>query len=444
MVARIVIKFALFIALIAGLVKAGGLAFGLGVGMAVASFAWMYGSFRLLALHRWVAAGSRGRVPIGRGLWDDVFALLYREQRAQRRQLAELADSLNRFRKAAQALPDGVITLTRDNHILFCNAVAVGMFNLDAKADVGHAITNLVRLPEFAAYLNSENWSRPITVRLVRQELRMLQLQLIEVGDGQRLLLSRDVTQLERLETMRRDFVANVSHELKTPLTVLAGFLETMHDHEDMPDDQKRRFLDLMNEQALRMRRIVEDLLALSALEATPYAPRDTAVMLDPLLARLENGARSLSRGRHTIAIDAPKGLALYGAETELVSAFENLVSNAVRYTPDGGRVYVRIECDDQGLRFSVRDTGIGIEAHHLPRLTERFYRVDRSRSRDSGGTGLGLAIVKHVLTRHNGSLRIDSEYGRGTTMTAIFPPQRVARSIAAIQESAQSNENDT
>lgn len=436
MLARIVLKLFLFALLVAALVQVAGIAWGLGVGFAIATVAWTYGNTRLFAMYRWLTSDGTRRVPGGRGVWDDVFSLLYRQQRAQAYQLNELSVSLERFRKAAQALPDGVVTLTRENQIIFCNDVAAGMFGLDTQADVGRAITNLVRAPEFSAYLKASDWAKPIVLRVAHADPCVLQVQLIEYGDGQRLMLSRDITQLERLETMRRDFHANVSHELKTPLTVLAGFLETLSDHPDMPQEQQHHFIDVMNEQATRMRRIVQDLLTLSALEAKPVSHRDAVVELDPIMQRLENSASVLSGGRHRIAFDITPELALYGAETELGSAFENLISNAVRYTPDGGSIDVRlgvaVDLGDPSIRFSVTDTGIGIEAQHIPRLTERFYRVDRSRSRDSGGTGLGLAIVKHVLTRHEAALRIESDYGHGTTMTAVFPARRIAKTKRA------------
>jgi two-component system phosphate regulon sensor histidine kinase PhoR len=253
----------------------------------------------------------------------------------------------------------------------------------------------------------------------------------VQYGEGERLMLVRDVTQLERLETMRRDFVANVSHELKTPLTVLSGFLETIQTYHDLPTTQRAHFFDLMNEQASRMKRLVEDLLTLSALESGDKAPLDTVVVLDPLFERLKNAAQLLSQGKHRIRWSLEPGIQLLGAETELASAFENLISNAIRYTPEGGEIEVKFlllanEHEPREAQFIVHDTGIGIEAQHIPRLTERFYRVDRSRSRESGGTGLGLAIVKHVLTRHDGNLAIESSYGRGTTMTAILPARRV------------------
>ncbi|CAN5294126.1 phosphate regulon sensor histidine kinase PhoR [soil metagenome] len=429
---RIALKFALFVGFVVALATIAGAPFGLGVGFVIATGAWAYGNSRLAAMFDWLRRKPHTAVPSGHGIWDEAFALLYRENRLHAHELNQITQALLSFRKAAQAMPDGVLTLNEHRQIAWCNDTAAEMFGLDPNRDRGQVVTNLIRNPELASYLDSGDRAQPLSLRLNRREARFLQIQLIDYGEGQHLLLARDITQLERLETMRRDFVANVSHELQTPLTVLAGFLETLRDHPDMPETQQHHFIDLMDEQSTRMRRIVGDLLTLTSLESGSQTPLDTPVDMDSLLARTEQSARALSRGRHTITMTAAKGVRLVGSESELSSAFDNLVSNAIRYTPDDGVMQIRFELVAPApgaapqARFSVIDTGIGIEAHHIPRLTERFYRVDRSRSRDSGGTGLGLAIAKHVLTRHDGTLEITSTLGSGTTMTAVFPASRV------------------
>jgi two-component system phosphate regulon sensor histidine kinase PhoR len=431
---RVALKFGLFTGAIAALTALSGPAIGLGLGFVIATVAWGYGNTRLNAMFRWLSAEPGSSVPQGQGLWDEAFSLLYRQQRAQSQQIHQITQSLVSFRRAAQAMPDGVIILNQHNQIVWCNDTAAQMLGLNPQRDSGHAITNLVRNPELSAFLEETEWTHPLTLRVTRESTRIFQVQMVEYGESQRLMQVRDITQIERLETMRRDFVANVSHELKTPLTVLAGFLETLREHSELPDPQKQHFLDLMHEQSVRMRRLVEELLQLSALESNTVAPRDPIVEMDPLMQRLERSARSLSAGRHTITFDTDQHVAVSGADTELASAFENLISNAIRYTPEGGRVDVRLQVlmpsdgREPVMKFSVSDTGIGIEAHHLPRLTERFYRVDRSRSRESGGTGLGMAIVKHVLTRHDGQLKVESSYGSGTTMTAVLPASRIIR----------------
>jgi two-component system phosphate regulon sensor histidine kinase PhoR len=260
----------------------------------------------------------------------------------------------------------------------------------------------------------------------------VLALQLVAFGDEEHLLLSQDVTGSERVEAMRRDFVANVSHELRTPLTVLAGFLETIQDLKLEPS-RVRDYVGMMAPQAERMKRLIDDLLTLSALEHAPPPPAAERVALQPLLERVRSEAEGLSGGKHRITLEIAAGHDLLGAESEIVSAFVNLVSNAVRYTPTGGEIRLRWSSSDAGAEFSVEDTGIGIDAEHLPRLTERFYRVDRGRSRETGGTGLGLSIVKHALARHQAQLAIDSAPGKGSRFTARFPAARLAPTGQAI-----------
>jgi two-component system phosphate regulon sensor histidine kinase PhoR len=376
----------------------------------------------LARLERWVRQPVLGRVPEGSGVWDEVLAGLHRFERAAARREEELTEALARFRRAAQALPDGVVILDGDNRIEWCNRTAQAHLQIDAVRDVGQPIADLVRDPEFIDYLESGEEALPVRVERADASLLLL---VISYGRSQKLLLSRDTTQAERVETMRRDFVANVSHELRTPLTVLVGFLETVR---DLPLDAQRvrDYIGMMREQAGRMQRIIEDLLALSALESAPPPPEDR-VRVAPVLARLRADAEALSGGRHEISLLGTPTRDLLGSEPELASAFGNLVSNAIRYTPAKGRVRIVWQEDDAGVSFSVEDSGVGIPAEHIPRLTERFYRVDRSRSRETGGTGLGLAIVKHALIRHQAALEVASEPGKGSRFTARFPPQRTA-----------------
>jgi two-component system phosphate regulon sensor histidine kinase PhoR len=374
----------------------------------------------LARLSRWVSKPVLGQVPEGSGVWDDVLAGLHRFERAAARREEELTAALARFRRAAQALPDGVIILDAANRIEWCNRTAGAHLQIDAVRDLGQPIADLIRDPEFVEYLASGEEAMP--VRVQRGDASLL-LRVIPYGRAQKLLLSRDTTQAERVETMRRDFVANVSHELRTPLTVLVGFLETVH---DLPLDAQRvrDYVGMMREQAARMQHIIDDLLALSALESAPPPPEER-VRVAPLLERLRADAEVLSAGRHEVSAAGAPTKDLLGSETELLSAFGNLVSNAIRYTPAKGKVRIVWREDEGGASLSVEDSGVGIAPEHIPRLTERFYRVDRSRSRETGGTGLGLAIVKHALMRHQASLEIDSRPGKGSRFTARFPPQR-------------------
>jgi two-component system, OmpR family, phosphate regulon sensor histidine kinase PhoR len=326
------------------------------------------------------------------------------------------------MRRAVQALPDGVVILDSANRIEWFNRTAEAQLQLDPATDLGQNIANLVRDPEFIEYLRSTE----DTVRIARAPALALSLQLIPFGQSQKMLLSRDVTQAERVDVMRRDFVANVSHELRTPLTVLVGFLETVRELKLDPQRQ-RDYLGMMQEQASRMQRIIEDLLTLSALDSAPPAADDRRIAIAPLMERLKADAEALSGGRHAIKLQLEAPHDVLGVEAELLSAFGNLVSNAIRYTPAGGTVTLAWREGPEGARFSVEDTGIGIGAEHIPRLTERFYRVDRSRSRETGGTGLGLAIAKHALARHEATLEVESQAGKGSRFTARFPARRLA-----------------
>jgi two-component system phosphate regulon sensor histidine kinase PhoR len=404
-------------------------------GFAASALALRYirDAIHLRNLSRWSRHEIGATLPRSSGAWEELYAQLYHRGRATQRELTALNDAVISFRGAAQALPDGVVTLNAQDQIVWCNPQAEQHLNLRLEKDVGQNIANLVRAPDFLSYLMRRVWDAPVQLRIRHPGQgaeRVLSLQLVEYGDNQKLLLSRDISRFVRLETTRRDFVANVSHELKTPLTVLSGFLETISESAVTPK-QRTQYMALMQEQAARMQRLVDDLLTLSALEAT-NVPREDTIDATALFARIEDTARQLSNGAQVLTFDIEPGMNILGSESELTSAFTNLVTNAIRYTPEHGSITVGWHRQqDGGAMLSVTDTGIGIPMQHLPRLTERFYRVDRGRSRQSGGTGLGLAIVKHVLTRHQGVLNIASEVGRGSTFSAALPAQRIVQNPA-------------
>jgi len=378
------------------------------------------------ALRRWLEDPRLEAVPQGWGIWDEVFADFYRLLRRQSRSQSRLTATVKDFQQASAAMPDGVVILDAADRIEWCNPKAEEHFGLDRARDLGQQITYLVRQPRFAEYLHSQNYSDPLVLRQSRGTDLILSVQLVPYGDRQKLVISRDVTDLERVETMRRDFIANVSHELRTPLTVLGRFLETITDLDAGDSALVRRSLPLMMDQTRRMQRLVEDLLALSRLESSHTPVREAPVNVPDMVRALYRDACALSGGRHRVTLDLASEDWLSAAEDELRSAFTNLISNAVRYTPERGEIAIGWRRAGEHGVFSVRDTGIGIAPHHIPRLTERFYRVDRSRSRETGGTGLGLAIVKHVLNRHQARLHIASEPGRGSTFSAEFPAERL------------------
>jgi two-component system phosphate regulon sensor histidine kinase PhoR len=389
--------------------------------------------WQLRALFRWLEQPPGTPVPHGSGIWDEAFSHLNRLMRRQRQSEADLRSTLARFQSATAAMNESVIILDELDRIEWCNPSAEHYFEIDAARDIGRQLTYIVRQPQFVEYLDGQNFAEPFVLRGARGGETTLTVQLIPYGNQQKLVISRDITRWERLEAMRRDLVANVSHELRTPITVLAGYLETLNDQE-VPDPVfQQRAMELMTQQTSRMQNLVEDLLTLSRLENARGPSAEQPVDVPRLVQALHHEATALSAGRHQIVLDVDPDLWLTGAEGELRSAFLNLVTNAIRYTPAKGRITIRWRpTQDGGGAFSVVDTGIGIAPEHIPRLTERFYRVDRSRSRETGGTGLGLAIVKYALSHHQARLEVDSELEQGSTFSAIFPARRICAAATA------------
>ena len=386
----------------------------------------------LARVTRWARGAQDADVPEGRGEWAELLTALYRRMRIHRAYERDLRQVIDRFRQAASALPDGIVVLDANHRIDWANERALAQLGLDLGHDRGQPIVNIVRQPEFLRYVEAADYSTSVVVASSRDSGRRLSLQLVPFAANQKLLMSRDVTELEAVARMRRDFIANVSHELKTPLTVISGFVETLRDL-DVDEKQQTRFLQLMDEQARNMQRLVADLLTLSALESDQNPVHEERFAVVPLLLALSADAKALSDGRHELALDIRDAANIIGSRDEIASAFGNLVSNAVRYTPAKGKITIAWRVGDAGTGvFSVTDSGIGIAPEYIPRLTERFYRVDRSRSRATGGTGLGLAIVKHVLLRHQAELEIESERGRGSTFAVRLPAPRVERASIA------------
>ncbi|MDC6082128.1 phosphate regulon sensor histidine kinase PhoR [Burkholderia cenocepacia] len=385
-----------------------------------------FSTFHTQRLWRLLDAPVYGEVPSAPGIWGEIYYRLHKLAKQWHAQVRQVEQQHSRFIQAIQASPNGVAMLDDHDQIEWCNAIAEVHFGLDAKRDLRQHITNLVRHPDFVRYLNAQHYDETLLMRgMGDSQQNVLAVQVFPYGENRKLLLTQDITELERTDAMRRDFVANVSHELKTPLTVLSGFLETMREL-PLNEEDRARYLDMMEQQASRMRHIVTDLLVLAKLEGESKPPVDHAIDMRAVFDHLKEDAQTLSSGHHDIAFSIDETLGVTGAQTELFSAFANLVTNAIRYTPDGGKIVVSWRREGAQGVFSVTDSGFGIPAADLPRLTERFYRVDRSRSRDTGGTGLGLAIVKHVLQRHDAHLYVQSEEGRGSTFTARFPGSRI------------------
>ena len=394
-------------------------------------FIMIYRRHQAARVAAWLA-NTDSDPPADVGPWDDLTAELYHQSREQKNLITELQQTNDAFMSAAMALPIGAITLNKDFQIRWFNPAAETQLHLKGKSDLGQNILNLLRSPEFVSYSRQQAWPDPIVLtRAGAGGDQRIMLRLIPYSTDMLLLITRDLTQIEKLETTRRDFVANVSHEMRTPLTVLGGFLETLLEapKDALTPEQTQHFLTLMHEQSQRMQALVADLLVLSDLETSTNAEREI-VSIPLLIGGARQQVEALSGGKHTFEWHIDPELKILGQSAELSSAIANLLTNAVRYTPEGGSISVSWALNPHGQAvYSVTDTGIGIASEHLPRLSERFYRVDRGRSREVGGTGLGLAITKHVAMRHDAELKVQSKVGQGSTFSLIFDPKRVLTS---------------
>lgn len=412
-------------------------AIGTWVGAMLGLLLWMWRDMRRASrLIDWLRGNLEDAAPREGEVWGELAYRIERITRQRDLAIRHERDRLDQFLGGIAASPNGVVLLDAEEQILWLNPAAAQHLGLDTGRDLGQRITNLVRAPVFVSHLQGPDSVEAFSV-LSPQSRLSLSVLIRPYGAGQRLVLTQDVTERLRSEAMRRDFVANVSHEIRTPLTVLVGFVETLTNLR-LSEAEQRRVLDLMGQQTHRMQTLVSDLLTLAQLEGSPQPSTDQWVPASRLLGIVEVEARGLSKGRHDLHfpdITAPQaaGVEIAGSQTELLSALTNLSSNAVRYTPEGGQVWVSWSVRPNGSAvFEVRDSGPGIAREHLPRLTERFYRVDGSRSRETGGTGLGLSIVKHVVQRHGAELEVDSEPGRGSTFRIVFPAQRVRQKVQA------------
>ena len=377
-------------------------------------------------LSSWLEKGGSSPAPRDSGAWGDIFYRLEKLQKHQIQSKSELVSALGQFQHAAEAVPDGIVILNQQDQIEWCNPASRRYLGLDCVRDKGQYIHYLLRQTHFVDFLSERDYSKSLTCRSPANRDVLLTLQLVPFGAEQKLLMARDITELERVDAMRRDFVANVSHELRTPLTVVGGFVETLGEMDKPAEADLKHYFGIMHNHTKRMQRLLDDLLTLSRLESSDNAVAEEQVQMPDLMRELAREAESLSRGKHTVRVEIQSKAWLLGSLQELQSAFSNLVSNAVRYTPEGGQVTLRWFEQDGHPVFSVTDTGEGIASEHIPRLTERFYRVDRSRSRETGGTGLGLAIVKHILSRHDARLDVQSIPGKGSTFSAMFPETRL------------------
>lgn len=417
------------LAFVAGLIALSnfGPTLGIAAGITVLAIPLIYSYINLAHLLKYTVDDSIETMPLPSGYFEDALSRLQRLVRNLKQRILSVEKQHNRFIEAFQASPNGILMLDDEDQIEWCNAIAERFFGLNFKRDVMQRINFLIRRPEFVQYLYKRQFDEPLLLERMGPAANLsLMLQAFPFGGNRHLLLIQDVTDLQKADAMRRDFVANVSHEMRTPITVLMGFLETIQSLE-LDKAQRDQYFEMMMSQAQRMKSLVEDLLTLANLEANSLPAPMQTIQMKTVMALLKNDAEALSQGCHTFNFEIATERNILGEEREILSAFGNLVSNAIRYTPDIGSISAiwRINEREEG-EFAVTDTGPGIASEHLPRLTERFYRVDRSRSRDTGGTGLGLAIVKHIASRHQAQLIIESTSGKGSTFTLRFPKERL------------------
>ena len=407
-----------------------------------------YVLFNLVQLHRltkWLAkdhASDRSAPPEGFGLWGGVFDGIYRLQKQERRASAYLENIVNKAQESSAALEMAIIMVDRNNNLDWWNKATESLLGLRYPEDRRLPVTNLIRDPAFTAYFGRNVYDEPLHINAPGDSGKRLEIQIALFGENERLIIVRDISQLHRLELMRKDFVGNVSHELGTPITVIKGYLEAILDNIQDLDGKWEKPVIQMHQQSSRMENIVKDLLALSALETGTPSRKQSSFALIQLLSEIVNDARQIfAQQGHQFSLSCDENIKFIGDRGELYSAIANLVSNAAKYTPYQGKINILIRLSEDFLEAHVEDNGPGIEAQHLPRLTERFYRVDVSRSSETGGTGLGLAIVKHIVNRHDGELTVSSEVGKGSCFTCRFPLSRVktdGRDTVAADERAE------
>lgn len=381
--------------------------------------------YQLYQFHNWLRHSGKAAPPEASGIWGEVFDAVYRLQKKQRKSKRRMRQALTRIESSTTALKEGVIMADNQGNLEWWNNSAAHFLGLVRPVDRGQAITNILRNPDFFRYFSQKRFGEPLVIKSPAKEGVYLEIQTTLYDKNDHLIFIRDVTRLHLLEQMRKDFVANASHELKTPLTVIKGYLETLEMFKDSLPKSMQKGIVNMSEQSERMEQLIEDLLLLSRLESNDKREENQWHTVSGIVQAITNSTMPILTDTHTLSLDIPDNARLYGSYKELYSAFSNLIVNAIKYSPDGGDITIKWEANQANGVFSVKDTGIGIDPRYIPRLTERFFRVDKGRGSKTGGTGLGLAIVKHVLLHHDAKLQIHSQPGSGSIFSCHFPANR-------------------
>ena len=372
-------------------------------------------------LSKWLNNPSLSNLPHGTGIWQNIFSKLYRILKDNKKSKKELISTLDQFIQAAEALMDGVVALNENNEILWSNKKSQVMFNLNPKKDTGQPINYIFRNTDLIRYLDGGNFEKSIKINLESQNEKMIEIKIVLFGEEQKVLVAKDISQTIKIESERKQFISNVSHELKTPLTVIIGFIETFEGMFKSNSNQQKNMLKIMGKQAYRMSKLIDDLLLLSNVESSIFQNRSEKIFISTMISKIKKTIAILNSKNHTIKYQIDSKLKIYGSKKEIESAITNLITNAIGYTNKNGSISISWGLINGLPIFEVKDNGNGIEKKHINKITERFYRVDADRSRETGGTGLGLSIVKNIVNQHNAELKITSDIGKGSSFKLIF-----------------------
>ena len=378
-------------------------------------------------LSKWLNNPSLSNLPHGTGIWQNIFSKHYQILKSNKKSKKELVSTLDQFIQAAEALMDGVVALNENNEIMWSNKKSQVMLNLNPKKDTGQPINYIFRNTDLMSYLDGGDFEKSIKINLEAQNEKIIEIKIVLFGEKQKVLVAKDISQTIKIESERKQFISNVSHELKTPLTVILGFIETFEDMFKSNSNEQKNMLKIMGKQAYRMSKLIDDLLLLSNVESSIFQNRSEKIFISTMISKIKKAIASLNSKNHTIKYQIDNKLKIYGSKKEIESAFINLITNAIRYTNENGSISISWGLINGLPIFEVKDNGNGIEKKHINKITERFYRIDADRSRETGGTGLGLSIVKNIVNQHNGELKITSDIGKGSSFKLIFNNDSIA-----------------